>query len=142
MTALMSPKSQPRRPAAVLGLALIGLGAACAAPGSAGGKMPGVAGPLVCEIVVSGPRNAPSFAGEVRADRPVSGSYRMEIRSSGAGGSTLISQSGEFHAAPGAPARLGQATLSGDPARYHAELELYWNGHRLNCPVIRAGRKI
>jgi len=135
----MSLKRPPfpgrRGAAAAIGLAFIGLAAACATPGAIGGTQAHSAqsSPLRCEVAVSGPSSARSFEGRVQSDRPVTGTYRLVIRRSGSSGQALITQAGDFNVSPGRPARLGQATLGGDHARYSVELELRWNGQRTQC---------
>lgn len=130
-----------RRRALALGLAATATAAACVMPGAAR-DTPRDSAPLRCEIVVSGPQGAPTFQGRVEADRPISGTYRMEIRRLGASGDARISQSGDFEAAPGAPATVGRASFGGDRAGYEALLTLRWDGGTTSCRGGQAERSI
>lgn len=131
-----------RRQALALGLAFTATAAACAMPISALDTPTNDSGPLRCEVVVTGPQGAPRFEGRVEADRPVSGTYRMEIQRIGAAGDARITQSGTFEAAPGAPALVGQASFGGDRAGYEAVLTLRWDGGTVRCRGGHAERSI
>lgn len=122
-----------RSNAVTLGIVFIGLAAACAVPLQSANAPAQAAAPVLCQIAITGPARSPTFEGRVKSDRAISGTYRLEIRRKGAGGQAMITQSGDFTAAPGATARLGGATLGGDRALYEAELELRWNGQRTRC---------
>lgn len=120
-----------RAPAIVLGLsAATFVAAACAIPASQASSRNA---PVRCELILDETRGATTIEGRVSADRPVSGSYRLSITSSGAGGQASISQSGDFQAGPDRAAVLGTTTLAGTPARHRAELELTLPGESLRC---------
>ena len=131
------PRSR-RSQAAALGLVFTTVTAACAT--SIAG--PGDSQPVRCEIVITGPRDAPSISGRVEAKRAISGSYRLEVHRLGRAGRSQISQSGSFHAAPGSPAKVGGAHFGGDSAGYEAELTLTWDGGTTRCRGGLAERSI
>lgn len=123
-----------RLPALVIGGAVIGLAAAaCGIPASHAGTASAGNGPVRCEISIADTRGSTTIEGRVNADRPVSGTYQLAISSRSSGGQSMINQSGDFTAAPGAPATLGQTSLGGSRAQYTADLEVRVNGERLRC---------
>jgi len=129
-----TPAPLRRVPALVLGLSVAGFAAAaCGLPGSQAGTAAATTGPVRCELILDEARGATTIQGRVTADRPVHGSYRLSITSSGNGGRATINQSGDFDARPGAPAILGETTLGGARRNYRADLELLLPGQRLNC---------
>ena len=89
--------------------------------------------PLRCEVTIAELPGQTVIGGLVSADRPVQGSYRLGITSRSAAGSARINQSGDFAAAPGSPAQLGETVLGGAPSRYRVELEITAGGQRLGC---------
>ncbi|KPQ04801.1 MAG: hypothetical protein HLUCCA12_16270 [Rhodobacteraceae bacterium HLUCCA12] len=132
----MKTPFQPRRlPALALGGTVIGLAAACGLSATQAGTGGQDAGrdPVRCEIRIDDTQGATAIEGRVDADRPIRGHYRLSIASRSAGGSSTIDQSGEFQAAPGAPAILGQTTLGGSPGQYSAALDVDVEGARLRC---------
>lgn len=94
-------------------------------------------GGLSCEVRVEGSRSAPRLVGVVHAAAPVDGSYTLRVRGSGGGGSSDITQSGDFHAAPGAPATLGVVTLGG--GAFDASLRVTWPGGATSCRQSAGG---
>ena len=88
-------------------------------------------GDLSCEVRVEGSRSAPRLVGGGHATAPVVGSYTLLGKGSGGGGSSDITQSGAFHAAPGAPATLGVVTLGG--GSFDASLRVTWPGGSTSC---------
>ena len=117
--------------AVAIGLGLTSFAAIAGAQGAAGRD--GANQPLRCEVTIAALPGQTVISGLVSADRPVQGSYRMGISSRSAGGSARIDQSGDFAAAPGAPAQLGETILGGAPSRYRVELEITAGGQRLGC---------
>lgn len=90
--------------------------------------------PVSCEISVSKGRYGHIYEGIVRADRPVNGTYQLNISKRGGSGTAIISQSGEFQVAGGATETLGQATFGGvPPSAVEAVLTLWINGRKLDC---------
>lgn len=84
-----------------------------------------------CEVRVEGSRSAPRLVGVVHASAPIDGSYTLRVKGTGGGGSSNITQSGEFHAAPGAPATLGVVSLGG--GTFDASLRVTWPGGATSC---------
>lgn len=125
-----------RHPSIILAIGL-GLTGFAALAGGQGGTAAGDDGatqqPLRCELHIDARPGQTVIGGQVSTDRPVQGSYRMGITSRSSGGSATINQSGDFTAAPGAPAQLGETVLGGTPAHYRAELEINVEGRRLGC---------
>ncbi|MCC5989626.1 MAG: hypothetical protein JJT95_18315 [Pararhodobacter sp.] len=123
-------------PAVIIALGL-GLTGFAALAGGQGGSAQGADGatqqPVRCELRIDALPGQTVFGGQVSADRPVHGSYRLGISSRSAGGSATISQSGDFEARPGVPALLGETRLGGTPAGYRAELEISFEGRRMGC---------
>lgn len=141
----LSPFSR-RVPALVLGFAVAGVAAAAfgLSPDEGGTPIPASdrAGPVRCEIVLDERRGSTTIEGRVTAERAVSGSYRLAIRSASSAGTSAISQSGDFDARPGAPAILGQTTLAGPRGNFRAELELDVGGRRLTCSEASGPREL
>ncbi len=117
--------------AVAIGLGLTGFAAIAGAQVTGGDASDSQ--PLRCELTITERPGATVIGGVVSADRPVQGSYRLGITSRSAGGSARINQSGDFTAAPGSPAQLGETVLGGAPSRYRAELEISVGGQRLGC---------
>ena len=140
---MTSPLQSRRLPVLVLGLSVAGLAAAaCGIPTGQAGAASSGPDPLRCELVLDTAGGATTIQGRVDADRPVSGSYRLSITSSAAGGGARIEQSGDFEARPGAPAILGETRLGGSPAQYRAELELSLPDRRLSCSGRSGAREL
>ena len=99
-------------------------------PAAAGSSGPDL---VRCEIRVKNHGSTLTLEGVALAKASVSGSYSMQISSSGGGGSSDIDQSGDFSASPGAPGSLGVVNLSGSGARYVARLHVTWNGGSAQC---------
>jgi len=90
--------------------------------------------PLDCKIAVTRGQYGHTYEGRVHADRTVKGTYELNITKRGGGGSSTISQSGEFYVAAGKTETLGMATFGGlPPSAVNAELTLHWNGTKLFC---------
>ena len=117
-------------PAAAATLSVTGLSAGSSAGSTAGtGEVP-----LNCEIAVTKGRYGHTYEGRVTARKTVSGTYELSITKRGGGGSSMISQSGEFYVPAGKTDTLGQATFGGlPPSSVNAELTIFWNGQRLFC---------
>jgi hypothetical protein len=112
-------------------LAIIATGAACAT--TVGDTDMADTQPIRCELNISESGNSVIIEAEARADRPMTGTYTLDIRGRSAGGSSMISQSGDFEISPGTPTQLGQATLGGRRANYSAELTVTSGGVRQTC---------
>lgn len=149
---ILSPFGR-RVPALVLGLAVAGVAAVAGGlPGSEAGKAGGVPAAHIdaprinasridapridaprCEIAVTEQRGSTTIEGRVTTDRALSGSYHLAIAAHSGAGRSAITQSGTFEARPGAPAILGQTTLSGARRQFRVELEVTVEGRRLHC---------
>jgi hypothetical protein len=113
---------------------LLGLGAAGFA--TADGQPEANAGssePIRCEIVASAASGMTALEGVLHTDTPISGSYSFRVVSSGGGGSSNISQGGEFFAGPNEPATLGTVMLGNSGGSYKATLEVIANGKTIAC---------
>jgi hypothetical protein len=129
MTALSNTSSRRLLPATVL-LAGVGLAAGCAATATtapiASTRSPAA---FSCALDVIQAGRMVAFQGQVQANQPVSGTYSLTL----SGGGTNIRQGGPFSARPGETVPVGQATLSGTPDRYDANLGITVNGTTYNC---------
>lgn len=89
-------------------------------------------GAVTCQLRMEGSGSASRLTGIVHAKAPVDGSYRLRVTSSGNGGGSNITQSGEFSATPGVPATLGVVSLGGG-GTFQAELQVSWSGGTVRC---------
>lgn len=121
----LAPRSHAGKAALIAALGLV-VGSVVAIGSTEAGS-----GGISCEVRVEGSRNAPRLVGVVHAGAPIDGSYTLRVKGSGGGGSSDITQSGEFHAAPGAPATLGVVTLGG--GSFDATLRVTWPGGSTSC---------
>lgn len=131
MTRLIQRLGKIALPAAALSVSVFGLATVSTAhsPDQNARNLP-----LDCDIAVTRGQYGHTYEGRVRADRTVKGTYELNITKRGGGGSSVISQSGEFHVAAGKTETLGSATFGGlPPSAVSAELTLYWNGTKLLC---------
>lgn len=105
--------------------ALIITGAACASTVIAPARsVPKADAPLVCELQITETRTGTELVARAHASRALEGTYALDIRQRGGGGSATIRQSGEFEAAPGKPVLLAETTLGGPRRSIEAELTL------------------
>ena len=88
---------------------------------------------MACALDVSSGLFGLTFAGKAEALQDVAGSYDLTIRKSGRSGSAVIQQAGEFRLRAGQTEILGEATLSGDPSEFDAELTVNVGGKRFTC---------
>lgn len=91
-----------------------------------------------CEVVATASGGMTTLEGVVHAEKAVSGSYTFRVESGGSSGRSNIKQGGDFSAAPGTPAQLGQVTLGGSGSVFDATLEVDTPDGRLTCSK-RAG---
>lgn len=118
-------------PAAAISMSVLGLAA-----GSNAASNSNTASnlPLNCEIAVSKGRYGNTYEAIVHANMAVRGTYALNISKRGGGGSSTISQSGDFTLAAGKSETVGQATFGGTPAsNVNAELTVRWNGQKMTC---------
>lgn len=86
-----------------------------------------------CEIAVEQRAGRITLEGFVDAASSISGSYELFVTKSGGGGSSDISQGGEFSAQAGTRTPLGTVMLAGDGGSYSAKLKISWNGKSAVC---------
>lgn len=116
-----------------LAIGLLPLAGAIGIDAGGGGSAQAAASGLRCEIRVHEQSAGVTLEGVVHANAAVTGSYRLEVSKTGGGGSSDISQSGEFSAGPGELGSLGTVMLGGDPGAYVARLEVTAGGVRVEC---------
>jgi hypothetical protein len=85
-----------------------------------------------CEIAVEEQAGRVMLEGFVDTASRISGSYELLVSKTGGGGSSDISQGGEFSADAGARTALGTVVLDGDGS-YTAKLKIRWNGKTATC---------
>lgn len=127
---LLSLPRAARLPAAAL--ILTGIAAACA-PVLADETGRPAADPVRCEVLLDAQGSGTRLRGRVHADQPVRGSYVLRLTSRSAGGQVSLSQSGDFDAAPGRPADLGETRLPGSPAQQQVDLTLRLGDRQVAC---------
>ena len=130
MTPFTAPKIRRLAKASVF-LAGLGLTAACTATATT--PRPSSAGSLSCDIAVTQSGATVTYQGRVHANEAVSGTYSLRLTGPG----TNIAQGGPFSARAGETVTIGQANLSGTPARTSAALTLSVNGSTYNCAATQ-----
>lgn len=86
-----------------------------------------------CEIAVKERSGRVSLESFVDTPSSISGSYELLVTKDGSGGSSNISQGGDFSAEAGARTQLGNVVLAGDSGTYSAKLKVTWNGKTASC---------
>lgn len=116
---------------AVLGLGLLALAVAAGQAETATGPAE-TKSPVTCGIdaVESGAMIAIDAA--FRSDVATTGSYQFRVASSGPGGSSNISQGGNFEAGANDTVSLGKVTINKD-AQYEIDFSVTANGVSLDC---------
>lgn len=111
--------------------ALFGLGLAALAvtSGQAGTTS---AGPVQCGITSTTQNGMLMLEGALRTDVAVNGSYQLRLQSSGSGGSSNISQGGNFSAAAHDNISLGKVMINAG-SKYDLVFEVTANGQKLDC---------
>ena len=89
--------------------------------------------PLRCEIEVEEFGSGVQLQGVVFSKLATVGAYDLQVSASGSGGSSNISQQGDFSAEANEPARLGIIQLRNDGGSYKAKLRVMWNGEEVSC---------
>lgn len=112
-TSLLTTRTARLSAIAVLAVAVGASGIAAAHAGNG----------LGCEINVARGSGGVSLSGVVHANKDVEGSYAFRITKSGGGGSSDISQSGDFSVAAGSSESVGSVSLGGDGS-YRARLDI------------------
>ena len=94
---------------------------------------------LVCTIDEALQGTTISLQGRITGPA-VQGRYNMRVRKIGSGGSSDITQGGEFRVEPGVDARLGRVGLGLEQgARYEAVLTLTVDSHTYTCEAFGPG---
>lgn len=107
--------------------ALFGLGAAgLAVTASASGS------DITCGFATTTDRGMTAIEGTLLSPVALTGEYRFALKSTGNGGSTNISQGGQFSAAPGTQITLGRVTLNAG-ASVAVDFTVTANGKTLDC---------
>lgn len=109
--------------------AIVSAGLAASALGSASNAE---AGPLRCDIQISEHGNAISLEAIVASSASAEGTYRLQVSGTGGGGSTDVSQGGEFALTPGSRSAVGNVTVAGS-SRYVARLTVSSNAGSTQC---------
>lgn len=95
-------------------------------------------GGLKCEIAVKKRGSSVELEGIVYAQSKVQGSYSLTVTKSGGGGSSDISQNGDFSAGPGSPGSIGNVMIGGDGGNFVAKLRVTADGASAQC--VERGR--
>ena len=111
----------------------LGVMVMAAQSGENGMKAQAADGSVRCEIKIVEFGAGVQLQGVVTANRAVQGAYQMQVRKSGAGSRSNISQGGDFDARPNVPAKLGIVQLGGDGGSYRATLKVMWDGEEIEC---------
>lgn len=111
---------------AVLGL---GLAAFAVTGGQAGTTS---AAPVQCGVNSTTQNGMLMLEGALQTDVAVNGSYQFRLQSSGSGGSTNISQGGNFSASAHDTVSLGKVMINAG-SRYDLVFEVTANGKKLDC---------
>jgi len=121
----------------VLAAGALIVASACAAPilatdvATTHGAGEGARAPVQCGIAIDSLAGTTTFRPWVRLDRVMPGQYSFAL----SGGGTEINQGGGFEVGPGGQALLGQASVSGPPSRYDAELTVTVDGALYHCQL-------
>lgn len=100
--------------------------------GIAGANADQQTGPIQCGIEAKTDGGMVGFRGLVQASSDISGSYSFRVASSGNGGSSDISQGGNFSARAGDELHLGKVMLS-NGGQYDVDFEVTANGQAYDC---------
>lgn len=97
--------------------------------------------PLRCEIRTTPVSGGVELAGIAAADRPLSGTYELDVRKTGGGGTSNTMQGGEFELRPGEDAIVSVVGLGLEGgASFNATLVLRWKGGEVSCSASGAER--
>lgn len=86
----------------------------------------------LCEIKVTPRAGLVSLEALVRADKATGGSYTLRIDKTGGGGSSSITQGGDFEVSAGKATTLGSVTLD-SRGSYKAVLDVISGGKSYRC---------
>jgi len=92
---------------------------------------------LNCGITTQAERGLLAIEGVVQSPTALTGEYRFVLKSQGAGGTSNISQGGQFSLSPGAPVSLGKVMVNAG-ASIDVDFTISADGKRLDCsaPLI------
>lgn len=114
---------------AQLGLiALLVLGGAGMAANAYGTAADG----LACGVSTSNANGMLSVEGVLQSPEALTGDYRFALKSQGAGGSSNISQGGQFSATPGMPVSLGKVSVNAG-ANIEVDFTITTGGKKYDC---------
>lgn len=106
--------------------------AALAAIGFAANANAAAGGDFACGVTTKTEGGMLAIVGTLVSPKPLAGEYRFALKSSGGGGSTNISQGGQFSAAPNAEISLGQIMVNAD-AHVNVDFTVTANGKTFDC---------
>ena len=89
-------------------------------------------GDFACGVTTKIQGGMQAVEGVLVSPSALSGEYRFTLKSSGGGGSTNISQGGQFSAAPNAEVSLGQVMVNAD-AHVNIDFTVTANGKTFDC---------
>jgi len=110
---------------------LLGLGLVATAATGGPANTPSAAA-IECGVATQINGNMQSIEGVVLGKSALSGDYQFQLKSSGGGGSTNISQGGGFAAKANEITTLGQVAINAD-ARYQLDFTITANGQKIDC---------
>jgi hypothetical protein len=94
-----------------------------------------------CQLRVDDDGDSIVLEGIVSARKFASGSYHLRVSQESAGGSSNISQSGDFIVESGSTASLGTVSLSNGVSRYVAKLTVQWDDGVADCLATAPKRR-
>jgi len=110
-------------------IALLALGGASVAASTTNGADNGG---LACGVSTQNAHNMLTLEGVVQSPEAISGEYRFALKSSGAGGSSNISQGGQFSAQAGESVSLGKMTINAG-ANTNIDFSITTGGQKYDC---------
>ncbi|MCP8883516.1 hypothetical protein NIM87_08400 [Devosia sp. XJ19-1] len=113
-------------------IGIIALGALAIAGVAAQAGSNGTAGVLDCGISTKTERGMMSVEGVLTSPVAMSGDYRFSLRSQSTGGSSNISQGGQFTVAPGTAVSLGKVLVNAGSS-IDVDFTIASDGQQFNC---------
>lgn len=89
-------------------------------------------GDFNCGISTQSERGLMAIEGVLQSPTALSGEYRFALRSNSSGGSTHVSQGGQFSAAAGAPVSLGKVMVNAG-STIDVDFSVETGGKRFDC---------
>lgn len=89
-------------------------------------------GDLACGVSTITERGMLSIEGVLQSPVALTGEYRFALKSSGAGGSSNVSQGGQFSAAPGTAVTLGKVMVNAGSS-IDVDFTVTTGGRQLDC---------